>query len=94
MPWCKHLNIDHGLEVMLEKGPKKLQILGILAQSKEAVGSEELSKVSNMSESNVIRIVNELEKKQAVKCVTGRKRDRRFEITRKGRFHLSLIEGR
>jgi predicted transcriptional regulator len=92
MPWCKHLNIDHGLKVMLEKGPKKLQILRIMAQS-GAVGSEELSKVSNMSESNVIRIVNELEKKQAVKCVTGRKRDRRFEITRKGRFHLSLIEG-
>jgi DNA-binding PadR family transcriptional regulator len=44
-----------------------------------------------MYESNVIRILNELEKKGLVNCVTGRKRDRRFKITEYGRLYIDSM---
>lgn len=84
--------IDHELKVLLEKGPRKLQILKLMSRSKEPLGSDTISDKLGMSRGNVIRILNDFEKREVVKCVTGRRRDRRFELTEKGRYHLSLIK--
>ena len=77
---------------MLEKGPKKLKILTIIARSSRPIGSDTLATELKMHESNVIRITNDLEKRGIISCVTGRKRDRRYEITRYGRQHLDSIK--
>src|SRR4051794_39028768 len=84
--------IDHHLKIILEKGPKKVQILKILKRAREPLGSETLSNELQMSNTNVIRILNGLEQLKAIECVTGRKRDRRFKITDKGKYHLSLVK--
>jgi transcription initiation factor IIE alpha subunit len=84
--------VDHQLKVMLEQGRRKLQILKFLARSKEPLGSDNISKKLDMIQADVIRILNKLEEMDAVKCVTKRKRNRRFQITDKGKYHLSLIK--
>jgi Mn-dependent DtxR family transcriptional regulator len=85
------LKIDHGLRIRLEKGPKKLKILRLISRSTNPLGSDTISKKLKMYESNVIRILNELEKGELVNCVTGRKRDRRYEITEYGRLYIDSM---
>jgi DNA-binding IclR family transcriptional regulator len=75
----------------LEKGPKKLKILRLISRSTNPLGSDTISKKLKMYESNVIRILNELEKRELVNCVTGRKRDRRYEITEYGRLYIGSM---
>lgn len=85
------MKIDHGLRIRLEKGPKKLKILRLISRSTNPLGSDTISKKLKMYESNVIRILNELEKGELVNCVTGRKRDRRYEITEYGRLYIDSM---
>jgi transcription initiation factor IIE alpha subunit len=84
--------VDHQLKIILEKGPRKVQILKALERAKEPLGSETISNELQISKTNVIRILNGLEQMKAIECVTGRKRDRRFKITDKGKYHLSLVK--
>lgn len=84
--------VDQKLKVVLEKGPRKVEILKMLENSNEPLGSDMISSKLKIEISNVIRILNELERLGAVRCVTERKRDRRFEITEKGKYHLSRIK--
>jgi DNA-binding IclR family transcriptional regulator len=86
------LELDHELKVILEKGPRKLEILKLIARAKEPLGSDIIADKLKMSKTNVIRILNDLETRDAIRCVTARKRDRRFEITTKGKYHLSSIK--
>ena len=78
---------------MLEKGPRRFQVLVEIsnANTDNPIGSDLICKKLLMQKSNVIRIIDELEAKGAIKCVTGRKRDRLFRITKKGRTILDLL---
>jgi len=57
------------------------------------MSSRDLARELNIWESNVIRILGELEDKEAVICVTPkRRRNRQYEATEKGKGHLSALE--
>ncbi|MGI0016810.1 MAG: ArsR family transcriptional regulator [Nitrososphaera sp.] len=84
--------VDQQLKVVLEKGPRKREILRLIAKSTGPMGSDEIYNILKMNKSNIIRALNELERRGAIRCVTRRKRDRRFAITKKGEYHLSLVK--
>jgi DNA-binding MarR family transcriptional regulator len=80
---------DYKLIVMLKEGPRRQEVLHVVATSHIPLSSSDISKKTSMLQSNVVRILGELESKGAVKEVTGRRRNRRYKITRKGSRALS-----
>jgi len=80
---------DYELIVMLKEGPRRQEVLRVVAISHIPLSSSDISKKTSMPQSNVVRILRELESKGAVKEVTGRRRNRRYKITRKGSRALS-----
>jgi DNA-binding MarR family transcriptional regulator len=80
---------DYELIVMLKEGPRRQEVLRVIAISDIPLSSSDISKKTSMPQSNVVRILRELESKGAVKEVTGRRRNRRYGITRKGSKAMS-----
>ena len=80
------------LAVMLKEGARRQQVLRAVSESEIPLGSREVSKRTGIAQSNTIRILRELEAKGALREVTGRRRNRRYEITEKGKRSLSTKE--
>jgi DNA-binding MarR family transcriptional regulator len=80
---------DYKLIVMLKEGPRRQEVLHVVATSHIPLSSSDISKKTSMPQSNVVRILCELESKGAVKEVTGRHRNRRYSVTKKGTRALS-----
>lgn len=80
---------DYALIAMLEEGPRRQEVLHVVATSHIPLSSSDISKKTSMPQSNAVRILCELENKGAVEEVTGRRRNRRYRVTRKGSRALS-----
>lgn len=86
------MSIEHyHLVVLLKRSSNRQRVLGIIAESKVALDSKELSNVSGITQSNVIRILNELEKEKAIREVARVKRGKMYVITDKGQKALLLL---
>ena len=83
---------DYQLAVMLKEGPRRQEVLRVIGESYMPVSSDDISRKIRMPQSNVIRILRELERKGAVQEVTGRRRNRRYKITAKGKEALIAKE--
>jgi len=86
------LNENYELAVMLKEGPQRLHILRIMEESDIPLGSRKISERTGIAQTNVVRVLNELESKGAVRELTGRRRTRLYEITEKGRHSLVMME--
>lgn len=77
---------------MLKQGPQRQHVLRTMEQSDMPLGSREISERTGIAQSNVVRVLDELESRGAVRELTGRRRNRLYEITEKGRHSLVMME--
>ena len=86
------MNENYELAVMLKQGPQRQHILRTIEESDMPLGSREISGRTGIPQTNVVRVLNELESKGAVRELTRRRRNRLYEITEKGRHSLVIVE--
>ena len=86
------MNENYELAVMLKQGPQRQHVLRTMEQSDMPLGSREISERTGIAQSNVVRVLDELESRGAVRELTGRRRNRLYEITEKGRHSLVMME--
>jgi len=77
---------------ILDRSPRREKILRLISRSNVPLSSRIIANETSISQTNVIRILNELEAKGAIKEVANVKRNRMYVITDEGKDALSMIE--
>ena len=77
---------------ILDRSLRREKVLRLISRSNVPLSSRIIANETSISQTNVIKILNELQAKEAIREVTNVKRNRMYVITDKGKDALSMIE--